>query len=66
MSYTVMFIGGATEQRETFAAVLELCREHSGSEVFGPGYDCDSDEDGFFVCSDGLTNEERAALEEAR
>jgi hypothetical protein len=28
----------------------------------GDGYDCDCDEDGYFSCSDGLTEEQRDQL----
>jgi hypothetical protein len=33
--------------------------------VYGDGYDCDCDEDGYFMNSDGLTDDEREQLEEA-
>lgn len=65
MSYLVQFTGGAVEEVPTFQEALALYRSSRGASVFGSGYDCDSDEDGFFVCSDGLTEEERDALEEA-
>lgn len=48
----------------TFAEAVAW-RKAQGGEVVGDGYDCDCDDTGFYVCSDGLTDAERAQLEEA-
>lgn len=38
-------------------------RSHERVRVIGDGYDCDSDQDGFFESSDGLTDDERELVE---
>lgn len=70
MSYLVRW-GYRLEQSasvETFPLALALFVLHypgeGGAEVTGEGYDCDADDDGPFVVSDGLTEDERQAIED--
>jgi len=53
---------------ETFPIALALFvlhyQEEGGAVVTGEGYDCDADDDGSFEVSDGLTSDEREAIEE--
>jgi hypothetical protein len=52
-----------SRQFDTFAEALAFYREKdtgpSGASLHGDGYDADCDGDGFFECSDGLTEDER-------
>lgn len=60
-----------TEDAPSFGAAIvramwmqDDLRQHESVRVIGDGYDCDSDQDGYFESSDGLTDEERELLEE--
>ena len=37
---------------------------YASVRVIGDGYDCDCDQDGYYECSDGLTDDERERVEE--
>ena len=69
--YTVSY-GWYRENWEKFddfdAALKFYIRQgaHDGDAILvGDGYDCDCDQDGYFMCSDGLTEAERDRIEYA-
>lgn len=63
MSYFVAYNDGQSVQFETFDAALDEYRSRPEPRaLYGAGYDVDCDQDGFFVCCDGLTDEERERL----
>lgn len=49
------------------AAAREFRAKHPRAvvSIYGDGYDCDCDEDGFYMCNDGLDESERDAIEES-
>lgn len=62
--YKVTWDCGYWETFATFPEALALYRERTGATIINlDGYDCDYDEDGFHCCDDGLTDEEREAME---
>lgn len=66
MTYFVGWADGQSAQFDTFDAALAEYRQHrEPKSLGGPGYDCDCDENGQFVVSDGLTDEERERMLEA-
>jgi len=60
------YCGEHREDFVVFSMALAFYREKSGgadgASLIGEGYDCDCDEGGYFMCSDGLTEEERDAV----
>ena len=67
-TYTVMYGYMDTKQFDTFDLAFEFWDEvcdRSGTIIGDDGYDCDCDEDGFKVCCDGLTDEQRERVEDA-
>lgn len=63
--YTVRY-GWRFEGREQFAKFVDALRfyaKQGDAELHGVGYDCESDGDGFFCFSTGLTDEESEWVE---
>lgn len=52
---------------EALAAAVEESKKPGWCWVhlYGDGYDVDCDQGGYFVCDDGLTDDERLKVEEA-
>jgi hypothetical protein len=52
---------------DTWDEAKRILAQHAGEQnltIHGAGYDADCDEDGFFVCSTGLTEDESFELDE--
>lgn len=66
-TYTVSYGWGDSRQFDSFDLAFEFWDEvckRDGTIYGDDGYDCDSDEGGFFVCNDGLTDEQRDRMHE--
>lgn len=64
-TYTVTYGWGDYQTFNDFESALAFYRNRQDASIHGDdGYDCDCDEDGFFCCDDGLTEEQRDRLDE--